>query len=233
MHPRRALLAALAWVAVAGCKVIVLGDSNSCMGLPGQCAAEMWPERLQQRLDQAQSLWLVENRGTPGMTAGPFTGDDGKALVSGLTGEPSYGLFHLDRLVRDDDLAGTCRFVPFRAVAPRLVVALGTNDIGRAPAAAVVGNVLALGAHAVEVAPCVRVYYATIPPRFDATFHEEPQRLMANALLRVRVPPERLIDFDTGFGRADFTDGGIHLNGAGQAKRAEAAIRTLFPGLAS
>src|SRR5438045_8317626 len=111
-----AVLAALALLAVAGCKVIVLGDSNSCMGLPGECAPGMWPSLLQQRLDAAQSLWLVENRGAPGMTAGHFLGDDGKELTNGATGEPSSGLFHLDRLLRDDELAGTCRFVPFAAL---------------------------------------------------------------------------------------------------------------------
>jgi len=232
MPLRHTIVAALALVGLAGCKVIVLGDSNSCMGNYHQCAPQLWPAVAQTRLDAARGLWFIENRSMPGMSAGKFHDHDGKELLSPWH-EPTAASFHLERLLREDDLARVCRFVPFAAMAPRLVIALGTNDIGVAPAWNVVDSILALQKRALEVAPCLQVYVATIPPRFDTTFHQEPQRGMANAALRSRIPPDRLIEFDIGFTREDFSESGIHGTMSGHAKRADAAMKVLFPGLAS
>lgn len=230
----RGIVAGLALLALAGCKVIVLGDSNSCMEIkPHACMPGFWPDMLQKRLDDRRAMWVVENWGQPGLVAGRSVDAAGKDVISQFTGDPLNGMFHLERLLREDDLARTCRFVPLSALAPRLVIALGTNDIGRGPGWQVVDHIMALGTRALEVAPCLKIYYATIPPRFDPTFNNEPNRLMANALLRARVPPDRLIDFDTGFVKEDLAPSGIHFSPDAQRRRMERVFPVLFPGLAS
>ena len=221
----------LVLLALAGCKVIVLGDSNSCMGLLHECTPDSWAAILQRRLDRESSLWLVENRGMPGMTAGRFYDTNGHESRFELWHEPAAASFHLERLLREDDLASLCRWVPFGALAPRLVIALGTNDFSKHPGYEAADDIMALQKQALEAAPCLRVYVATVPPRFDGARARDAERLVTNALLRSRVAPDRLLDFDTAVTRDDFGPDGVHVNPAGHAKRAAEALRVLFPGL--
>jgi len=218
-------------LATSGCRVIVFGDSNSCFGFTS-CAPGLWPSMLQERLDRARSGWLVETYGMLGMTAGRFVDANGNELRSRASGAPLAGPGHLDDLLQQEGLAATCRRVPFDALAPRLVIAVGTNDIMLDTAADVVDHIFALARQALDAAPCLRVYYVTIPPRFSGIDRaRDAQRMMANAILRSRVPPDRLIEFDHGFARDDFRDDGVHANEHGHAKLADNALRVLFPSL--
>jgi lysophospholipase L1-like esterase len=225
MKPRTLVLA----LALAGCKVITLGDSNTCDARV--CSPHTWPGRLQERLDARRAQWAVENRGMPAMTAGQFVNPDGTERTSRRTGKPAWAGWHLEQILAND-LASACRWNVLGAIAPRLVIALGTNDIFGHPAWVVVDDILKLRARTLEARPCVQVYVATIPPQFAKGLAWESQRLMVNALLRDRVPADRLIEFDKGFGRGDFIPDGVHVTPGGQEKRAEAVLRVVFPGLA-
>jgi lysophospholipase L1-like esterase len=176
--------------------------------------------------------WYVENRGVAGMSAGRLVRRDGRERILSATGDPGHAGFHLERLLAEDRLATICRWLPASALAPRLVIAVGTNDVGTHPVWVVLDDILALQRRAEEVAPCVRVYVATIPPQFHFGWKHEAQRVLLNGLMRARVPADRLVEFDQGFVRGDFNPDGIHANLYGQRKRAEAALRVLFPQLA-
>ena len=229
--PTHAFLVAVVALATCGCRVIVFGDSNSCFGFTS-CPPGLWPSMLQDRLDAARSGWLVETHGMLGMTAGRFVDTGGNELRSRASGAPLAAAGHLDDLLRQEDLGATCRRLPFDALAPRLVIAVGTNDIMLDGAANVVDHIFALARQALDAAPCLRVYYVTIPPRFAGIDRpQDAQRMMANALLRSRVPADRLIEFDQGFTREDFRDDGVHANERGHAKLADSALRVLFPAL--
>src|SRR6185295_7952453 len=104
----------------------------------------------------------------------------------------------LEQVLAEDRLATICRWLPFSALAPRLVIAVGTNDLAQHPAWVILDDILKLQRRVEEVAPCVRVYVATIPPRFAGGLQREPQRVMVNALIRTRVPADRLVEFDDG-----------------------------------
>ena len=233
----RAFMAVIGFVlGVTGCRVIVVGDSNSCMGfVPRQCDPRQWPGILQNRLDDVHAFWLVENYGMPGMTLAAAHEPDGTDKLHAALHKPVRASFHLDRMLAEEDLGRVCRFLPFAALAPRVVLAVGTNDVGVREARLVVEDLMALARRATAVVPCVQVYVATIPPRFDADFERKQgnmQRIEVNALIRRRFPADRVIDFDTGFTRDDTQADGVHISPRGQAKRAAVALRALFPALA-
>src|SRR5204863_8359623 len=99
------------------------------------------------------------------------------------------------------------------------------RQIGRA--------LLALEKHAEEAAPCVDVYVATIPPRFDLGPEVAAVIAQTNLYLRGLIARDRLIDLDPGITAADLQDDGIHLRWPAHARRADAAFRALFPTLAA
>jgi hypothetical protein len=224
------------FLGLTGCRVLVIGDSNSCMGFaPRQCDPRLWPGILQGRLDDLHALWTVENYGMPGMAVAEAREADGSDRLQGSIGEPIRASFHLERMLAEQDLARICRWLPFQSLAPRLVLAVGTNDVGVRESWRVVEDLVALAKRATAVAPCLRVYVATIPPRFDADFERQQgniHRILLNGLIRGRFPADRVIDFDAGFTREDIRPDGVHLNESGQAKRADVVMRALFPGLA-
>jgi hypothetical protein len=164
-----------------------------------------------------------------GMAASPTVAPDGTPRLTG--GEPVGAPFHLERLLRDYDLARVCRWLPLAALAPRLVIVLGTNDLPTDPGPLIANHILALQRRAEAVAPCLRVYVATILPRFDAVMAREAQRVLANGVLRSVVPRDRLIELDTGFTRDDFGADGVHLGWRGHVRLERAAFRVLFPAL--
>jgi hypothetical protein len=217
-------------VALAGCgDVIVLGDSNSCLGrLP--CPPFNWPAILQQRLAEDAWAWRVENRSVPGLAAGTFRTPDGKESILPATGEPAYAGYHLERALRERDLPGRCRRL-FHLPRPKLVLAVGTNDVGwqTVSAAAVAESILALKARAEAAAPCVQVYVALVPPRFAGDLARPGDIDEVNAVLRARLPAGRVIDFFTDFGPTDFEAGGVHLTTDAFRKRAAIAFPALFP----
>jgi lysophospholipase L1-like esterase len=227
---RRAPILVLAAALLAGCSgdVIVIGDSNSCFGR-WPCGPRNWPALVQHRLEDGPGSWRVENRSQPGMTAGRFRTRDGKDAMSG-PGEPAYAGFHLERAIRERDLAGWCRRF-FHWPRPKLVLAVGTNDVGwqTVAPAAVADGILALKTRAEEVAPCVQVYVGLVPPRFAGDLARPQDIADVNAALRARLPARRVIDFFTGFTRTDFESDGVHMTTDAFRKRAEIAFPVLFP----
>jgi hypothetical protein len=222
------LLAALGLLAGCG-DVIVVGDSNSCFGY-WPCGPRNWPALVQQRLAEGVWAWRVENRSAPGMTAGKFRTRDGKDALTGVTGDPAYAGHHLERALRERDLPGRCRRL-FHWPRPKLVLAVGTNDVGwqTVTTSAVADSILALKTRAEEAAPCVQVYVALVPPRFAGDLAHPEDVADVNAVLRARLPAGRVIDFFTDFTRADFESDGVHLTTDGFRKRAEIAFPALFP----
>jgi len=226
----RVLVVALALLAV-GCRVIALGDSNTCYGWP--CGPFCWPAQLGRRLDAARALWTVENWAVPGMTAGKFKPRYGTD-VSPFTHEANEAMFRLDKILTDGGLAAECTHVVSRWVHPKLLIAVGTNDVaepGMQPWN--VGQaIMALVRHAQASAPCVDVYVATVPPRFDMGLPVLDVIAQTNAYLRKVVPPDRLVDLDGELTPDDLWEDGVHLRWKTHTRRAEAALRALFPTIA-
>ena len=147
-------------------------------------------------------------------------GDYGEMLHNG---EPSSGLWHLERLIREN-LADACAH--WFAGRRKLVIALGTNDVPRKDVSGLGAAlaVVALHDRAAQV-PCVDVYVATIPPRL----HMDAAKIaLANATIQVRVPAERVILFGSQ-PVTDLDDSGVHMREIGQDHRADLALRVLFP----
>ncbi len=215
----RAALVAVA-LALAGCKLVALGDSNTCYARP--CGPNNWPSILQRHVWWRG--WQVVNRGLAGMTAGRIlhAGLDIRTTTDGYT----FAAYHLERLLDEEKLARRCRWLVVPAFAPVVVLALGTNDVTVHDGDTVANDILALKTRIEEVAPCVRVFVGLVPPLTHAPRDAEIAR--ANAVLRARVPPERIVDFQTGFGAADLTEDGAHFTPEGQAKRAEAVRRAVW-----
>jgi len=220
MSRAAAVLAVLALLAAAGCrslggKVVVLGDSNSCMW-PDGCSGDDSGDWVVYMTHLAGwPGWKTVNRALPSMAAGDFH-------VSLRNGEPASGAWHLERLIRDD-LADACvplvgRFV----VRTKLVIALGTNDLRRFATGTQTGlTVISLYDRAIQV-PCVDVYVATIPPLARVDQRKIDQ---ANAVIVVHVPANRVIPF----GSQPVSDlDGAHLTDEGKHHRAELALRALF-----
>lgn len=195
------------------CEIVVLGDSNSCMWAPG-CYRNNdtyhWPARL-----QAHTSWEVLNRSLPNMTAADYS--DGVMLRNG---EPSYAAWHLDRLLTTD-LADACARGEVRH--PRLILAVGTNDLFMLPPLGVAGAILALRDRALAARPCLDVYVATVPLR---RFVKAAVR-QVNAVLVATVGRDRIVPF----GDEPLTDigpDGVHVTGEGQERRAGMALTALF-----
>ena len=120
-------LAFLFLTGCAGCKVVVLGDSNCCFwprGCYPSTVAWDWPARLQKH-----TVWTVINRSLAGLRAR----DRGWKLANG---EPAYAGSRLDALLATD-LADACGPLEPR---PKLVLHLqrgkiiGPPILGRTPA---------------------------------------------------------------------------------------------------
>lgn len=211
---------------LGGCKIVALGDSNTCREHP--CGAGDWPAKLQWKVWYRG--WWVENRGMAGMTAGKFFRADTEVeLQSPFTGEPLSAGFHLDRLLAEEHLAFICRVLPHAALAPIVVIALGTNDVTVHSGEQAAEDILALEAKVREAAPCVPVFVALVPSHAPPGWKHDAEIRHANERLLARVPRERVIDFNAGFGPADFDEDGVHVNARGQAKRAELVRRAVFP----
>ena len=112
------------------------------------------------------------------------------------------------------------------------VLAYGTNDLKHLAPAEVVA---AYERHRdALIARGHRVLVATTPPRFPPASPDAGVTVL-NSLLRQRIPPRDLVDFDSIADTADYdVDGvrllerdGIHINLQGQEKRARAAHEAL------
>jgi hypothetical protein len=216
---RAPVLAAL--VLLAGCRVVVLGDSNSCewpkSGCVGDVRNSLWPLYITQRADWPG--WMVTNRALPNLPAGSYAG-----AVLG-NGEPADGAWHLERLIRED-LGNACQPIAGRWVVRRkLVIALGSNDVVKpgVSGAAAGAAVLALYDRARQV-PCVDVYVATIPQRLDASAGSVDA---ANGVIRAHVAAGRIIPF--GDEPLSDLDGTVHMTDAAQHRRGDLAFAVLFP----
>ncbi len=203
---------------LSGCggdKIVVLGDSNSC-AWPQGCyqtrGTYFWPARL-----QTHTAWEVLNRSLPGMSAADYS--------NGVTvgdREPSYAAWHLDRLLTTD-LADACARGEVHH--PRLILALGTNDLLKLPPLGVAGAILALRDRALAARPCLDVYVATVPFRRDVMKRVVRQ---VNAVLIATVGRDRIVPF----GDEPLTDigpDGIHVTEEAQGRRADMALAALFP----
>jgi lysophospholipase L1-like esterase len=121
-----------------------------------------------------------------------------------------------------------------------VVLAFLTNDIGGVGAISAeeaVGRVEALVDEAGALG--IPAFVATVPPRFlsrpegSGTCAPNPGATpiieAANVLLRERISPDWLIDFDSGFTcPEDYHLDGVHISVAGQEKRAARAAEILF-----
>jgi lysophospholipase L1-like esterase len=198
-------------------RVACLGDSNTQsdwqIGRPDGFPTEQgWCERL------AAAVTTV-NCGWGGATASP-----------NATGAPYFqGQGQLDEALADP-------LVDF------VILAWGTNDVGFAlnnpshlllddPTPAAIADVIAELAVAAESAgarvlvassphrvPPTDDQYSPGPPAFNDTIDE------LNAEIFLRFPAATIVDFTTGFGPDDFLSDGLHVNSAGMAKRADAAL---------
>jgi lysophospholipase L1-like esterase len=107
-----------------------------------------------------------------------------------------------------------------------VILALGSNDV-------IVGVeteaiVAALHLHARHIYESGAVaFVASAPPLYGAHARRDDAQRALNEALRHWVAPDRLVDFDTGFGRDDFVDD-IHVGPSGQQRRAERAAAVLL-----
>jgi lysophospholipase L1-like esterase len=209
------MLFAVFLVGCGGRKVVVLGDSNTCRWPHTGCLHEHtfeWPARMTARGDWPR--WTVVNRALPSMTAAKY-GDGGTFT----NGEPGYAAWHLERLLRED-LADACTFVR----RPKLVLALGTNDVQQLAPIAIAGAIVALVDQAHAAGPCIDVYVATIPPRIGW----RKVIAQANMALRMLVPADHVIPFDSQT-VTDLRSDGTHMTAEGAQHRADLAFPVLFP----
>jgi hypothetical protein len=204
---------------MAACRLVVIGDSNSCFW-EGGCfvSNSLWPQYVREL--PGWPGWDVVNRAVPSMHAGSYP----RLALLG-SNEPAEGGWHLVRALREDlrdACAGPLRGISVR---PKLVIALGTNDVARdgTSGQAVGLTVAALYDQAVR-ASCLDVYVATIPPRRDV---DAMKVQAANLVIEARVPAERVIPF----GRQPPSDleGPAHMTEAGHRHRAALALPVLFP----
>ena len=107
-----------------------------------------------------------------------------------------------------------------------VVFAFGTNDVraGRSTE-----DIVAAYRAAVERTNRARVlaFVALAPPIYSPQPDHRAAIEGLNAALRHAFPPVPIVDFWTGMTPADYDPDGLHLNDAGQRKRAEAALRAL------
>lgn len=153
------------FLALAGCTVVAVGDSNTCGNLDG-CGpqADSWLTRM-----TLPAFWRTNNRGVGGLAA-------------------RDAMPHVEAAIAAHPCTGA---VPF-AARTRVVLALGTNDlVGDATGIGTGLAVLALYDR-LRAVPCLETYVATIPPRLDVA---EAVRRSANALIRLRVPADHVIPF--------------------------------------
>jgi lysophospholipase L1-like esterase len=108
-----------------------------------------------------------------------------------------------------------------------VLIALGTNDLASAwlRADATVNALIALRDAA--IAANVEAAIAMIPPVINGRVGVTRRINAANALLGARIPAGALVDFFSGMQPVFFLCDGVHVNGAGKRKRAEAADRYL------
>lgn len=168
---------------------------------------------------------------------------DSNTDISGKRDQPKWceflGQLHPDWKAVNDGVSyaraiGDCLFCGqtiFGSVVGKLspdivILALGTNDMQDPQGA--VDALLALRDRAARTN--AEVFIATIPPVFPPhpAYEERMEHIRAaNALLAQRVPANRLIDFFSDMRQEDFKPDGLHINDAGQRKRAAAAERAL------
>ncbi len=235
---------ALALVGCGGCKVIVLGDSNSCAWI---CVGNTfyWPGRHRLPLP-----FVLDNQSKPGMAAGAYKfcsnnplkpctsaaqcGADATCNENLLRdGLPGSGMWRLEQVIAAYAEHGNhACFLASLRIAPKLVVALGTNDLGTGEnlTGLVVGQtVLALYDRAHQAQPCVDIYVATIPLRIGI----DPLKIQqANATIQIgmlqRGADARVIPFGTQ-PTSDLGPDGVHMTGPAQEHRWQLAFPVLFP----
>ncbi len=212
--------------ALAGCKLIALGDSNTCLKFYDTMSCKpdfLWPGLLQRRVWWRG--WRVVNRGVPGMMAGRHykLGND----IFTPTGEYAFAGYHLEKLLVEERLARACRWLVVPAFSPIVVIAVGTNDTFLGPPDDQIAlEVLALAARIAEVAPCTRTFIGLMPPVKQPAQAAKIEQ--ENAILRARVPADRLIDLYTGFGPDDLESDGVHMTLAAQQKRADRVWQAIW-----
>jgi len=108
-----------------------------------------------------------------------------------------------------------------RAKPDLVIVALGTNDVGRTVNASperIVGTMRELDELASKAR--TRIWFATLPPRPNP--NTPPAAVeTTNKLIERSFPSDKLVDFYTGFGPDDLNADGIHMARKGQLLRAE------------
>ncbi|HXJ37451.1 MAG TPA: SGNH/GDSL hydrolase family protein [Candidatus Eisenbacteria bacterium] len=189
--------------------VVCLGDSNTRGGILYP-EADGWCERLGASLPPA--TWRTINRGRNGATAcDPGRPPDG-------TGEPLVAAELLARA-----LAGDHPDV--------VIVAFVTNDVilgctVEATLAAL--HALARTVEGSGAVPLIALGPPILPPGTSATvtgWNAELDEI--DARIRAEFPAGAIIDFASGMTSRDFAVDGIHVTGAAQARRTEAARRAL------
>ncbi len=226
---RRAVALLAAALLGAGCRrVIALGDSNTCGTRP--CGDAAWPTYLADRVWYRG--WRVVNRGAPGMSAGRLYRGDGNDIRNDL-GDYTFAAYHVEKLLEEEKLARACRWLWHPAWAPVVVIALGTNDLLDHDGDTIAADILAVDARLREVAPCVRVLVGLVPPRKDIGEPIPSRVARANAVLRARVPPERLLDFNSVLADGGLMMDGVHLQPEGRRRWAELVRQRLVAGIAA
>jgi alpha-tubulin suppressor-like RCC1 family protein/lysophospholipase L1-like esterase len=107
-----------------------------------------------------------------------------------------------------------------------VILAFGTNDLlADVPSAEIVD---AYRSHALRIYEAGALPFVALTPPVQPASHALNARVRElNGALRAAFAPERLIDFWSGFGAADFTDA-LHLGDAGHERRAQAAAAVLL-----
>ncbi len=191
---------------------------------------------------------MLENASLPGMTAGDYsvcsnkpgtacTSDaqcfgDGRCVRATYgDGSPVAGAWHLERLLAAHErrLTLAC-WLPSWLPRPKLVLALGTNDLWLQPTGyGAAQAILALYDRARAAAPCIDVYVATIPPRTDVEPAKVAQTNAALLLgLSTRGASARIIPFARE-SPADLDTDHVHMTAQGQQHRWQLAWPVLFP----
>ena len=216
----------------------ILGDSNSCAQDDGcVTTTRWWPERM-----RVPAPFVIENHSRGGLTAGDYLvcehyrtqrctreadcpdGPCGPCIAT--DGRGASGPWRLAQLLEHVVGPDACG----RSVPPKLVIALGTNDLMPVPSTPEVVPRLIFAlydrAHAAE--PCFEIYVATLPPRrgiapvLVSVTNENIRKEMQERGVEQRVIPFDLVDEE------DMSPDGVHFLDAGQAHRAALAARVLF-----
>jgi len=194
-------------------RIVVLGDSNTARGWPTPDTVR-WVE-MAQAMPRPKAGWRARPVEWTEVAVG------GATVCNPGDGWVWAGVQLESALVRHAD---------------GIVLAFGTNDLGRAhrQPAEVVACYRTIVA---RVPTTVAVWIALTPPIYakDGTPSPEVERL--NDELRAAFPPAQLVDFWTGFGPDLYagldawnTEKLVHLNDAGQQLRARRAVDAVLGG---